>query len=149
MKEPLRRLAAFGIDYLLIAAYLGLLAAGSLAVLASPAGKAVGAVWSTAWSAEIAGFFLLTLPVILYFALSEASTTRGTLGKRVLHLRVQSTNGQPLRVPAALLRSAVKFLPWELAHFTIWHLVYAGPGGPSHGQPSPLVRSTSWPPPTC
>ena len=66
----------------------------------------------------------------MYFALSEASTTRGTLGKRVLHLRVQSTNGQPLRVPAALLRSAVKFLPWELAHFTIWHLVYAGPGGP-------------------
>jgi uncharacterized RDD family membrane protein YckC len=117
-------LIAFGLDYVLIAAYLVVLAGTSLVVLASSLGKAYTAAWSTPWSGELAGFLLLTMPVILYFAILESTPTGATLGKRALGLRVLNLNGGPLEFGHALLRSAVKFLPWELSHFTVWQLFY-------------------------
>jgi uncharacterized RDD family membrane protein YckC len=124
MNAPSRRLLAFALDYVLIAIYLAVLALGSLVVLATPLRGAYAAVWANAWSAELAGFFLLTAPVIVYFALSESSREGATLGKQIAHLRVLGVDGRRLRVGSAFLRSAIKFLPWELAHFTIWHYVY-------------------------
>ena len=125
MNIPIRRLFAFGLDYLLIAAYLVILAGMSITVLAST----LRSVYTAAWSAELAGFLLLTMPVVLYFALLESSPAGATLGKRALGLRVLKLDGQRLGVGQGLLRSAVKFLPWELAHFTIWQLIY---GSASH-----------------
>ena len=126
------RLLAFGVDYLVIAAYLVILLALSLVVLASPFRDAYLSVWSNAESAEIAGFMLLTMPVVLYFSVMESSATGATLGKRLFHLRVVTLDGSRLSFGRGFLRSAVKFLPWELAHFTIWHLVYGGSG---HSRP--------------
>ena len=122
------RLLAFGVDYFVIAAYLVILLALSLVVLASPFRDAYLSVWSNAESAEIAGFMLLTMPVVLYFAVMESSATGATLGKRLFHLRLVTLDGSRLSFGRGLLRSAVKFLPWELAHFTIWHLVYGSSG---------------------
>jgi uncharacterized membrane protein len=68
MRVPVRRLIAFGVDYLMIAAYLLVLLGVSLAALASPARNEYLAVRSNAWSAEVGGFILLTAPVVLYFA---------------------------------------------------------------------------------
>jgi hypothetical protein len=48
-------------------------------------------------SAELAGFLLITL--------------------------VAGVHGQPIGLGRSLLRSALKFIPWEMAHFTIWHIV--------------------------
>lgn len=125
---PFRRLLAFGVDYLVIAAYLLVLLGVSLAVLASNLRTAYLAVWSNAWSAELAGFILLTAPVVLYFAVLESLPAGATLGKRVLHLRVVKTDRSKLDFSRSLLRSAIKFLPWELAHFTIWHYVFGSAG---------------------
>lgn len=121
---PLRRLLGFGADYLVIALYLVVLLGLSAATLASGIGHVYSAVWSNAGSAELAGFILLTAPVVLYFSIFEASRRGATPGKRILRLRVINVRGGQLGLGRSLLRSAVKFLPWELAHFTVWHLVY-------------------------
>jgi len=116
---------AFAVDYLVIAAYLVVLLVASLAIMASNLVPAWATLWSSAWSAELTQSVLLTLPVVFYFALFESSPGGATLGKRALRIRVRAADGQRLGLDRALLRSVVKFLPWELAHFTIWHLVYA------------------------
>ena len=122
------RLLAFGVDYLLVAAYLAMLLGISLLLLASPARNVYAALWSGAVGGELMGFGVLTVPVVLYFALSE-SLGGATLGKRVCGLRVVNSHGGALSVPRSIVRSGVKFLPWELAHFTIWHYA-ASEGGP-------------------
>jgi uncharacterized RDD family membrane protein YckC len=128
VKLVARRLLAFGVDYLLISAYLLVLVAASLAVLASGARDAYLHLWSTSWSAEAAGFLLLTLPVVVYFAILESSPARSTLGKRAVRLQVVAIAGGSLSLGRSILRSSLKFAPWELAHFTIWHVVYGGGG---------------------
>jgi uncharacterized RDD family membrane protein YckC len=122
---PWRRILAFALDYLLIAAYLLVLAALSVLILSTSLAAGFRALWANALDAELSGFLLLTLPVVLYFAIFESSPRQATWGKRVLGLRVVDQSGERLAVPHSLLRSALKFLPWELAHFTIWHFVFA------------------------
>jgi uncharacterized RDD family membrane protein YckC len=130
MSMPVRRLIAWALDYVVIAGYLVILAAASIGIQASGLHGLWIAALSNAGSAELAGFVTLTLPVVLYFAFFEASPTGATFGKRALGLRVTALDGSRLSLGRALLRSAVKFLPWELAHFTIWHYVYAGRANP-------------------
>lgn len=114
------RLIAFGWDYLLIASYLVLLV--GLSYGARP--------WLASWfgggplRAELAGFLFLTLPVYLYFAISEGTGERATWGKRKMKIEVAvGRNGEPIGWGRSLLRSGLKFVPWELAHFTVWHMV--------------------------
>ena len=123
--EPRKRILAFALDYLLIAAYLVVLAALSVAIMSTPLAAGFRSLWANALGAEVSGFFLLTLPVVLYFAIFESSAREATWGKRVLGLRVVDQSGERLPLTHSLLRSAIKFLPWELAHFTIWHFVFA------------------------
>ena len=116
-----QRLLAFGIDYLLIAAYLALLAATSLAVgwalrrerrlPATPRERAWG---------HVVSFLSLTLPITLYFARAESLPRGATFGKRALGLRVITMGGDRVPFRCALLRAALKFTPWEIAHTTLW-----------------------------
>jgi uncharacterized RDD family membrane protein YckC len=122
---PWKRILAFALDYLLISAYLLVLAALSVLILSTPLAAGFRALWANAVGAEVSGFFLLTLPVVLYFAVFESSSRQATWGKRVLGLRVVDQSGERLSLARSLLRSAIKFFPWELAHFTIWHFVFA------------------------
>lgn len=111
----LRRILAFFIDFLLLAAYAGL-----LFFFVSP----VVQPWftSSAQQAELVGFLLLTLPFVLYFVVSEASAWSGSLGKCLLSLRVlDNNNKKKISISQSLKRSILKFLPWELAHFAIWN----------------------------
>lgn len=71
---------------------------------------------------EAIAFLLLTLPVILYFALQESSGSEATWGKRKMKLRVTDVNGNRLTLKRSLLRSAVKFAPWELSHSIIFRI---------------------------
>jgi uncharacterized RDD family membrane protein YckC len=64
----------------------------------------------------------LTLPVILYFTLSESSKHAGTIGKRKFHLKVVSNDFSKAGFWQLLFRNCIKFLPWELAHFFIFRL---------------------------
>jgi RDD family. len=120
--SPLRRVAAWLLDYLLIAAYLILLTAASFALRASPLRAGFDGALSRPATAEVLGFLLLTLPVVLYFAIYEASPLEATLGKRALGLAVVRLDGCRLSIWRALLREAVRFLPWELSHALLWRV---------------------------
>ncbi len=116
-----QRVAAFAIDYAVIAAYIGLLTGAgfaSRALLHQQLG--LPRTDSEKIHDHAVAFLTLTLPVALYFALSEASRSQATFGKRARRLRVTTTDGQRVPLGRSLVRSAVKFAPWELAHTAIW-----------------------------
>ena len=119
-----RRVAAFGVDYVIILVYLGLL------TLAGVLGRAVGVVPDDVTTpvgrvvAQLAVFAVLTVPVTGWFAGWEAGPGGATPGKRLLGLRVLTTDGDRVAWPRSLLRTAVKFtIPWELAHTAVWNLL--------------------------
>lgn len=120
---PLRRVLAFGIDVLVIAAWAGLV--GLLVTGAMRLTGGMGAVPGGAGGHAI-GFVALTLPALAYLALTERSGWRATLGKRVAGLQVERPGGERLPLAAALLRSALRLLPWELSHVALWRI----PGWP-------------------
>jgi uncharacterized RDD family membrane protein YckC len=73
---------------------------------------------------ELIAFVTLTLPVILYFTLSENGKYAGTIGKRKFGLHVTSKSFTKASFWQLLIRNCIKFLPWELAHFFIFRLFY-------------------------
>lgn len=115
-----RRLAAFLLDYLVIAGYIilliltvgGLMAAGLVPRAAAPDPLLYDSI----------AFVTLVLPVILYFTLLESSPWQATLGKRRVGLRVTAADGGRLSLRQASLRSLVKFLPWQLAHTSLFYI---------------------------
>ncbi|WP_308635807.1 RDD family protein [Paenibacillus silvisoli] len=112
------RLFALFIDYLVIAAY------GVCLVLLS---FLLRPVLTPLFSgspviAELTGAMFITLPVMLYFVVSEASPSMGTIGKRKLKLQVVHADGRRISPLTSIVRSSVKFIPWEAAHYAIWRL---------------------------
>jgi uncharacterized RDD family membrane protein YckC len=119
------RLTAFAFDYLPILAYLSaLVAVGSFVGRAYP--DAVAVAFGRPITAQAIGFLLVTLPVALYFALAEASPRQATWGKRRRGLRVVGPLGGRLSIGRSAARTALKFVPWELAHAGVWGLTLAG-----------------------
>jgi uncharacterized RDD family membrane protein YckC len=55
----------------------------------------------------------LTVPACFAWALWESSAHRATVMQRLLHLEVVSVYGARISFPRALLRNAVKLLPWQ------------------------------------
>ncbi len=128
------RLIAFALDYLVIAAYAIVLASATLLLAASPARSRLAKLVATPASMNAVAFVTLVLPVTLYFALQEGSARQGTWGKRKVGLRVTATGGGQLPAGRALLRSTIKFLPWQIAHTCLfgvpgWPLAPAQPPG--------------------
>jgi uncharacterized RDD family membrane protein YckC len=113
------RVKAFAWDYLVLAVYI---------VTISAAGQIIAALWPTvaarafgsAISGQAWGFLLMTLPVTLYFGLMESSPRQATWGKTKTRLIVVGPHGVRLNRGRAIVRAALKFVPWELAHFTLW-----------------------------
>jgi len=114
-----KRLSAFLIDYLLIAFYaLSLL--GMTLLIFKINGKSPTV--PDPFAGQTLGFFTLTLPVFLYFFITEKSKWKGTIGKRKLNIRVETDAGNPTR--NVLVRNILKFLPWEIAHTGVHWLIY-------------------------
>ncbi len=104
----LRRCAAYLVDILILFAVLFPL--GWVVVLAVRFSPASGV---QIWQATVLNF---SIPAWLYFTLSDSLWGGQTLGKRLFRLKMTSLSGHPLHLPRALLRTAAKLLPWELAH---------------------------------
>lgn len=122
--RPGRRLLAFLLDYLVITVYIVVLTLVTQGAML--AGVPVTDMFANPIRADLFAFILLILPVMLYFALSESGPRRATWGKSRLHLCVTDGGGRRLTFPRALLRSAVKFLPWQIAHTSLFQI----PGWP-------------------
>lgn len=86
----------------------------------------VAGVLDAPWKGQALGLFLVTLPWIMYHASWEASPMAATPGKLLLGLRVTGVHGGPATIERTTLRSAMKFVPWELSHTVLWHI----PGWP-------------------
>jgi uncharacterized RDD family membrane protein YckC len=118
----LRRIAALLIDYCLILGWMAVIAVVSSVIALSTGGFANWLAWGTA-AAQLAGFLVLVLPVGVYLFLTESSTRQATLGKRALRMRVVGMDGKRASRGRILVRTIVKLLPWEFAHFMVWNVV--------------------------
>lgn len=116
----IRRIFAYLIDYAVIVMYIICLTLVSVYLVQSnlsPSAELTDKVRGHA-----IGFITLTLPVWTYFTILEASGKNATLGKLALGLSVRSEgNGSP-NFRAIALRNFIKFVPWELAHASIWYV---------------------------
>lgn len=115
-----KRIYAFLLDYLVIIAY-GILVVGTISFVFRPYIEPLFS--SSPVTAELTGFCLITLPVSLYFIWCECSKWQGTFGKRKMGIRVVDDSGQRIGIGRSIARTVIKFLPWEVAHFGIWHLM--------------------------
>jgi RDD family. len=113
-----RRIAAFAVDYVFIAAYL-LVVVGAGALLRLVATGLAANLFADPLRAELIGFLTLTVPVSLYFVIGEASPAGATWGKRRMGLRVVTSRGARLTLGRSVLRTSLKFVPWELTHALI------------------------------
>lgn len=112
----MRRFAALLIDYLLISIYA--VALFLFSPFVSPLFQ------KSAWQSEFFGLLILVAPVFLYFFIFEASYLKATLGKLLFHIKVIKIDGTNFNYKNSFIRSFVKFIPWEFAHFAIWQLVF-------------------------
>ena len=116
MNTPLllRRAAAFGLDCLLLFVTLGPLTFFLIYVFidGTPTGPQL-------WVCLLFGF---SIPAWTYFSVSDRSRRGATVGKRVLGIRVTTQGGGQLSVSRAVVRTALKVLPWELMHLSAFAL---------------------------
>lgn len=115
-----KRIYAFLLDYLVIVVY-GIFVVGTISFVFRPYTEPLFS--SSPVTAELTGFFMITLPVSLYFILCECSKWQGTLGKRKMGIRVVEGFGQRIGIGRSTVRTVIKLLPWEVAHFGIWRLM--------------------------
>jgi uncharacterized RDD family membrane protein YckC len=130
-----RRIAAFALDYLIIAAYLIFLAAFGAFLTWGPLKGGWEALTSSPLRMDLLAFVTAVLPVILYFTISESSKSGATWGKRRMGLRVVHISGDRLSCGRAALRSVIKFLPWQIAHTSLVNI----PGWPMAPQALPRI----------
>ncbi len=110
---------------MLIAAYLVVLV-GAFAALRAWMPGVASTLFGSPLRGQLSGLALITLPVVTFYAVSEASRRRGTWGKQRLGLQVVAESGEGIGLGCSFVRAAVKFAPWELAHTCIWQITFAG-----------------------
>lgn len=116
------RAGAFALDYIVILAYL--LGITLLPILANALFGANLWLFADRVRAQIVAFLLVTLPVTLYFAVSESSARQATWGKHRLKLKVTDHGGNRISFWRALGRTILKFIPWEISHTLIWEIYF-------------------------
>lgn len=116
-----RRIIAFGVDWLVIVAWAGLLFGMVMFFTSGEPSRP-----SSPWISQAISFVSMTLPVLLYFSVSEASSYQSTLGKRLLGLEVKFKQANQAPFGVTLCRNAIKFLPWEIGHFVAFQAAFSG-----------------------
>ncbi len=129
----LRRLLAFLVDYGVMVLFVAVLSVAGFAIR-----EQLGLTPSapTTFKQKLLAQALIvgtvTLPIVIYFTVSESSRWQATIGKRVLRLQVKAYRGGRPPLLRTLLRAVAKFAPWELAHTGVWHV----PGTPFVSEPA-------------
>lgn len=118
----LLRLKAFLLDYLLILVYLAILFI--IALFLMPSIRLL--FQNSLIQAQMFGFLLITLPVSLYFIITDSRIGKQSFGKKRAKIRVLNQKGEPASVLQMTIRTIIKFLPWELSHFLAYRLVDLG-----------------------
>ncbi len=115
----LRRLAAYLIDCILV---FTVFVIGLQYALFVPLRSLVLGTedwFRSGWNTEIYTLLTISLPIWLYFILTEASPWRATLGKKLLKIQTLGTASRNrISILQSVIRTLIKLLPWELAHAT-------------------------------
>lgn len=135
MKLFLKRLVAYGLDFVLLAFVL----VGIQSILFLTTSGFPFDYLDQGYEIEIWVLLTMSVPVWLYFTWREGHKGQ-TMGKRLLKLVVTNHDGSKIRFHQALIRTGIRLLPWEMTHLIIlvptpWWSV---------GQPDP--RSLIWVP---
>lgn len=117
------RVKAFIFDYLVILGYL--FGITLLFLIINRFSDRLQGLFASRIQAQAAGLVILTLPVILYFAISESSNQQATWGKQRVGLRVTDVNGERIIFRRSFARTLLKFVPWELSHTLIWNISFS------------------------
>jgi uncharacterized RDD family membrane protein YckC len=112
LRLTLRRLAAYGIDVLVLAAVLLPLAFG-IAALFGTEDMTGPDVW-------VRQLVTISAPVWAYLILTDRLGRGRSIGKRALGLATRSLDGSVPGWGAAIARTALKLLPWELVHIAFF-----------------------------
>ena len=123
MSERTRRLAALGLDYLVILAWMIILGLVSAIIFLTRGELPDTLGMFGPIGSELLYFLLLTFVVGIYLYRTESGPHRSTWGKRRMGLEVIGIDGSVPKRTKILLRTVVKLLPWETAHFFIWQLM--------------------------
>lgn len=118
-----KRAGAFALDYIIILGYL--LGVVLLSLLANSIFGANQWLFADRIRAQLVAFLMITLPITLYFAISESSALRATWGKRRLKLQVADRYRNRIGFWRSLGRTLLKFIPWELSHTLIWQIYFS------------------------
>ena len=111
----IRRMAAYGIDITLL--FGGILV--EQFVLRAITGFPSNEQLHDGQKMEKWTISTIELPVWAYFVICEQSAWQATIGKWLLGLHMSDTSGKRIGFGQALLRTAVKMLPWELTHLSL------------------------------
>lgn len=111
----LKRFLAFSVDYLIIVSYAVLL---FLITQLLSDGLNFNLTNSNPIQSQLIAFFTLTIPVVIYSILTERSSKQGTIGKRIMNIRIIAKKEDILK------RNILKFLPWEIAHTGVHWMYY-------------------------
>lgn len=116
------RFKAFMLDYLLILAYLVVLAIFNIFLFPSMLSLFSGSLVV----AQFTGFLMVTFPVSLYFIISDSVMGRQSFGKKYMRIQVVDERGEAITILRSICRTMLKFFPWELSHYLVYRLVYLG-----------------------
>lgn len=126
----LARVAAYSIDIVLLLA--GILITQALL---RPVNPLLGQSQSTSgWRNHLWVYVTVSIPILIYFALSFSSKWQATFGMRLLGINVAGTGGESIGFGRALLRSLVMLIPFELNHVVMFYPT------PIWGDPKPGFR---------
>jgi len=112
----LKRIVAYFLDYLVIMVYAMTLF-GVTSIIYGLMDKSLEPMHPL--KGNIVSLITLTIPVFLYFFFTEKSKHQGTVGKRIMKIKVVANKSKSI-----FIRNVFKIIPWELAHIGIHWMVY-------------------------
>ena len=119
MKKAIFRLLAYDIDFILCSTVLVL---PQLFVYQLTGGFPFTS-FNQAHELYLWVLFTISLPVWVYFIYME-SARQATFGKRLLGLKVTNADGNRIAFEQAILRTAIRLLPWEVTHFSLMWIYF-------------------------
>jgi uncharacterized RDD family membrane protein YckC len=138
-----RRVRAAGVDLALVGLVPAALAVGAARLRAR--GRDVGRAFRDPRTADLAQFAVTVLPTALWTAAWEGSDRHATPGKRACGLTVRTRSGGAPSRRRIAARTAVKLLPWQLAHLSVTRLARAGDAAPGRLVTAGLTASLALP----
>ena len=80
----------------------------------------------SALQSQLIAFVTSVLPVFVWFAIMESKGEFKSFGKRIVGIQVKYVKYGNNPIKSSILRNALKFLPWQLAHMAVIDGIYEG-----------------------